>query len=243
MMGKSYQDLAKPEKEARQQTMLPDETSKISSSESSSHSSPARELDDAEAAVQWTLLDPLVKDLNRRSRYYLYHFANYLCAEYVVHDGPGRNPIRDLIPATSDNQLLLQVILANSAFHIHNLSNQPTRPSTSDHNHRDNLVAYYSSGTRFGGPFSTSYRDALVAKQQGLALLAEAVVAINPLNIDLILVSILLFINYDLIESGRDKWKVHMEGARRLIDLVGTPEFIQQPMSQLRTALLSDFLV
>ncbi|KAF2740124.1 hypothetical protein EJ04DRAFT_425235 [Polyplosphaeria fusca] len=250
MMGRSFEDLDKTKMEGQEQllqlstkiTRNPEDPSHSSSSESTG-SSPGSESSENGAAVQWTLIDPLVKDLNRQSRYYLYHFATHLCTEYVVHDGPGRNPIKDLVPATSNNPLLLQVMIANSAVHVHNLSSELFKPATLQFDRKPNLVAYYSGATRFGGPFNTSYRDALVAKQNGLSLLAQAVVSVNQFNVDLVLVSILLFINYDLIESGRDKWKVHMEGARRLITLFGTPEFRQQPMGQLRIALLSDFLV
>ena len=193
--------------------------------------------------VHWPLVDPLVKDLNQDSRYYLFHFAEQLCGDMVVYDEPGQNPIRDLIPATSDYPLLLEIILANSAFHVFNISREPMELSTYQDDRKPCLVAYYRAVSRFGGPLKSSYRDALIAKQHALSLLAQSVASVNESNIDLILVVILLFINYDLIESGKDKWKVHMEGARKLINMLGTPSFQQNPTSQLRKCLLSDFLV
>ncbi|KAF2867580.1 fungal-specific transcription factor domain-containing protein [Massariosphaeria phaeospora] len=191
------------------------------------------------------LTDPLLKDLTPNSRYYLFHFATQLCADMVTYDGPGQNPIRDLIPATSAHPLLLQIIVANSAFHVFNISRDPMSQSAYQQSQKPCLVAYYQAVSRFGGdgPLKSSYHDALIAKQHALSLLARGVAAVNVENIDLILVSILLFINYDLIESGKDKWKVHMEGARKLIDLLGTPAFMQHPMSKLRQCILSDFLV
>lgn len=189
------------------------------------------------------LVDPLLQDLNTHSRYYLYHFATQICEDLVIYDGPGQNPIRDLIPATTAYPSLLQIILANSAFHVFNISRDPMSQSPYQQDQKPCLVAYYQEVSRFGGPMKSSYRDALVAKQHALSLLAQSVASVNESNIDLILVVILLFINYDLIESGRDKWKVHMEGARRLIDLLGTPPYLQNPMSRLRLSVLADFLV
>ena len=193
--------------------------------------------------ISWSLVDPLIQDLNQHSRYYMYHYATQLCADMVVYDNYDQNPMRDLIPATSASPLLLQIILANSAFHVFNISEDSTSQSSYQPEKRPCLVAYYKAVSHYGGPLKTSYRDALIAKQQALSLLARSVAAVNESNIDLILATILLFVNYDLIESGKDKWKVHMEGGRRLIDLLGTSSFHPQAISKLRTHILADFLV
>jgi hypothetical protein len=105
------------------------------------------------------------------------------------------------------------------------------------------LVAYYQAVSRYGGPLQSSYRDALAAKTNALSLLAQSVASVTPANIDLVLVTILLFVNYTLVESGKDKWKVHMDGALSLIKLLGEPPYLQQPMSRLRLTILSDLLV
>ena len=196
-----------------------------------------------ETVVYPALIDPLVQDLSPNSRYYLYHFATQICEDLVVHDGPNQNPIRDLLPATAAYPALLHIILANSAFHVFNISRDPLTQSPYQQTQRRYLVAQYQAMSRYGGPMKSSYADALLAKQQALSFLAQSVLSVNETNIDLVLVVILLFINYDLIESGRDKWKVHMNGARQLIELLGTPPYLQQPMSRLRLSVLADFLV
>lgn len=197
----------------------------------------------ADTTIHWSLIDPLLKDLHRDFRYYLFHFARQLCADLVICDGPGQNPIRDLIPATAAHPLLLQVMVANSAFHVYNLSRETINTSLFGEDHKPCIVAYYRDVSRFGGPLKYSLRDALIAKQQALSLLGHAVASVNEMNFDVILVTILLFINYDLIESGKDKWKVHMEGARRLIKLLESDSFQQHQMTRLRKCLLSDLLV
>jgi hypothetical protein len=196
-----------------------------------------------EGPIQWPLLDPLLNDLSPHSRYYIYHFATQLCSDLVIYDGPGGNPIRDLIPATVAYPSLLQIILANSAFHVFNIVRDPMANSSYQTNDGESMPTYYRSIGKYGGPLKSSYSDALVAKQQALSLLAQSITDVNPSNIDIVLTAILFFINYDLIESGQDKWRVHMEGARKLINLLGTPSYMQKPMSRLRTYVLSDLLV
>jgi hypothetical protein len=193
--------------------------------------------------VHRTLVDPLVSDLNHHSRYYLHHFATQLCDVLVVYDMPGQNPIRDLIPTTSAYPLLLHVMVANSAFHVFNISRNPMSQSTYQADDSSTNATHLPVTALIGGPLQSSYRDALVAKQHALSLLAQSVATVDENNIDMILVTILLFVNYALVESGRDKWRVHMDGAWRLIRLLGEPPYLQKPMSKLRLTILSDFLV
>lgn len=203
----------------------------------------AAEEDETGIVLHRPLADPLVNDLDRNSRYYLYHFATQLCEDMVVYDMPGQNPIRDLIPATSDYPLLLHIIVANSAFHVFNISRNPMGQSAYQAKQSPCLIAYYQAVSRFGGPLQSSYRDALTAKTNALSLLAQNVASVTPSNIDLVLVTILMFVNYTLVESGKDKWKVHMDGALSLIKLLGEPPYLQKPMSRLRLTILSDLLV
>lgn len=194
--------------------------------------------------LQTALVDPLYQDLSPNSRYYLYHFVTQICMDLVIYDGgPGHNPFRDLVPATTAFPSLLHIILAGSAHHVFNISRDPIAPSSYQPEKRPCLVQYYQAVSRFGGPMKTSYADALLAKQQALSLMAQSVASVTPANIDVVLAAILMFINYDLIESGRDKWRVHIEGARQLIELLDRPPYLQQPMSKLRLTVLSDFLV
>lgn len=240
-MGKSYEERLATKKVSGAPQQPDIRTEELWRNDCIEEVIPARE--ETEVAVHWSLVDPLIQDLNPHSRYYIYHFSTQICEDLVIYDGPGQNPIRDLIPAISAYPSLLQIMLANSAFHVFNISRDPISQSPYQQDQKPCLVAYYQAVSKFGGPMRSSYQDALLAKQQALSLLAQLVSSVNESNIDLILVVILLFINYDLIESGRDKWKVHMEGARRLIDLLGTPPYLQRPMSRLRLSVLADFLV
>jgi hypothetical protein len=193
--------------------------------------------------VNPALVDPLVSDLDPHSRYYMHHFATRLCDVMVVYDMPGQNPIRDLIPAVSAYPSLLHVMVANSAFHVYNISRNPMSQSMYQADSTASGTVGLPVTSYAEGPLKSSYRDALVAKQQALSLLAKGIVTVDETNIDFVLVTILLFVNYALVESGRDKWRVHMDGAWRLIRLLGEPPYLQNPMSRLRLTILSDFLV
>ena len=194
--------------------------------------------------LQTTLVDPIYQDLSPNSRYYLYHYVTQICMDLVIYDGgPGHNPFRDLVPATTAFPTLLHIILAGSAHHVFNISRDPITPSSYQPEKSPCLVQYYQTVSRFGGPMKTSYADALLAKQQALSLMGQSVASVTPANVDVILAAILMFINYDLIESGQDKWRVHIEGARQLIELLDRPPYLQQPISKLRLTVLSDFLV
>jgi hypothetical protein len=236
MMGKSYEE-RKAIEEAKPQTPAITWESDVAQDQ--------RQAGEAESAMvlHRPLDDPLVNDLDRHSRYYLYHFATRLCDDMVVYDMPGQNPFRDLIPATSAHPLLLHIIIANSAFHIFNMSHKPIGQSAYQREQIPSLVAYHQAVSGYGGPLQSSYRDALTAKTQALSLLAQSVASVDASNIDLVLVTILLFVNYTLVESGQDKWKVHIDGAMHLIKLLGEPPYLQQPMSRLRLTILSDVLV
>ncbi|CAI6332751.1 unnamed protein product [Periconia digitata] len=204
---------------------------------------PNDQREDTTETVSWPLLDPLLRDLSPPARYYLHHFAENLCETLVVYDAPGQNPMRDLIPAIKSHPSLLQIILANSAFHIYNTTKEPLKQSSYQQASESCLVVRNQDICRPGGPMKLYYRDALVAKQKALSLLAQVVTSVNNSNIDMVLAVILFFINYDLIESGRDNWKVHMEGAKKIVDLLGTPAYQQRPISRLRLHVISDFVV
>ena len=254
MMGKTFEALDTRTKSYHKSQSDPQEASDAGTTMAVTNPEPVAFADPdsarpahTDATLQWALVDPLVKDLDAHSRYYLYHFAIQICSDIVILDGPGQNPIRDLIPATSTYSLLRYVIIANSALHVHNLSQQPLEPTKHFEDSNSCITAYKRAVTRFGGPFQSSYRDALVAKQSGLALLCQSLQSVNESNFDILLAAVILFINYDLIESGKDSWKVHFEGARKLINLLGDPHFTtltaSAPMSRLRTCLLADSLV
>jgi hypothetical protein len=89
-----------------------------------------------------------------------------------------------------------------------------------------------------------SYNHALAAKQRALYLLNSALTSITTVDVDVTLAVVLLFIEFELIDSGRDNWKFHINGARTIIEtLCRSDKSMQYAMSPLRRCLISNCLV
>ncbi|MCJ1458314.1 hypothetical protein MMC28_008685 [Mycoblastus sanguinarius] len=171
--------------------------------------------------------------------------ASDVCRDLVLYDIPKHNPFRELIPLTHQHSVLLQIIIANSALHMSNACQKSLVLDTTAflHRHRTSLL---------GSPCSSSsaiqqlesYNDALAAKQRALYLLKSALNSIASVDIDVTLAVVLLFIEFELIDSGRDNWRYHINGARTIIEtLCGSNISTQTAMSPLRSCLISNCLV
>ena len=213
-----------------------------------------------------SLTDPLVQDVNHVSRKYLFYcelpspscsvpdtslinvritVASDVCRDLVLYDIPKHNPFRELIPLTHQHPVLLQIIIANSALHMSNACQKslvlatPTFPLR----HRTSpLTSPRSSSSATHQP--ESYNDALAAKQRALHLLKSALTNIASVDIDVTLAVVLLFVEFELIDSGRDNWRHHINGTRMIIETLCGPSIsTQTAMSPLRSCLISNCLV
>jgi hypothetical protein len=173
--------------------------------------------------------------------------AGDVCKDFVLYDTAKDNPFRQLIPMARHHPMLLQAIIASSALHMSNASKLlPGAPSifttpASTENSPD-LVGPLSIG------HSTSYReafqDALRSKQQALCLLNSAIGNLASANVDAILAAVLLLVGFELIDSGRDSWKYHINGARMIIQkLIASDSAKGTSFSPLRSWLVSNCLV
>ncbi|KAI9041328.1 Zn(II)2Cys6 transcription factor [Aspergillus affinis] len=168
-----------------------------------------------------SLVDPLLQDLGSRNARYIYHFDQIFCKEIVIYDTPNLNPVRQLLAYLSEYPMLREVFVATSACHLYYLSPAHARSET-------------------------VYRDALVAKQKALHLLNQALSDLASADIDLIVAAILVLMYLEWIDSGTDVWRIHLEGAKRLINCLrrqtGSPA-ISSPARILRRWLVSELLV
>ncbi|KAK1471076.1 hypothetical protein CCUS01_06190 [Colletotrichum cuscutae] len=153
-------------------------------------------------SAPWTLVDPLFQGVEHHYRHYLSYFTTRVCRDLVSWDLPDRNPFRSLIPLTKAHPLLQHIIVAASAAHMSNLSRALSSDPESDLNARQALT------------------DALVAKHKALRLLSSALQDIGGVGGDVVLASVLFFVNVELIESGHGGWKPHLEGAGRIMTLL-----------------------
>ncbi|KAI5464895.1 fungal-specific transcription factor domain-containing protein [Mariannaea sp. PMI_226] len=175
------------------------------------------------ATTPWVLVDPLFQDMKYSQRQYLAYFSSRLCRDFVADDVPERNPFRSLLPLTQFHPLLHQVIIAASAAHMYNRSRPWLSPGSLD---------------RGDGPRQLLV-DALVAKQQVLQMMSTALQNIDSIDGDVLLASVLFLINVELIESGKNNWKAHLEGAGRIMSILP----VSTVNESLRNYLFSDCFV
>ncbi|KAI4723782.1 hypothetical protein E4T49_08491 [Aureobasidium sp. EXF-10728] len=161
--------------------------------------------------VPRTLKDPLVQDLDASLRFYLSYYNSDVCPNLVLYDGPLQNPFRELIPLTHQNPILLQIVIANSALHMSNASQRSSRSLDSNVRACLQTCNHESTGR---------LRDALVAKQRALVMLNHALANPNYSTIDIILAVMVLFIEFELMDSGRNDWRHHIEGVRAMIKAI-----------------------
>ncbi|OGM46538.1 hypothetical protein ABOM_004591 [Aspergillus bombycis] len=204
------------------------------------------ERDDLRAPLYMSPIDPLFQDMDNPSRRYLCHFATTLCEDLVIADVPNENPFRSLIPTCRDHPILLHIIVANAAMHISSMSR------SSFDSHMDSVRTPFP-GNSFVKPLSPTRHstdsptgatlDALSAKHKAIHLLKRALENLPSTDVDLVVTVILLFINLELIDSGKNAWRAHVEGAMKLISTLKpfTNDQIS-PVALIRDRITSDCL-
>ena len=168
--------------------------------------------------------------------------ASHVCRDLVLYDIPKHNPFRELVPLTHQHPVLLEIIIANSALHMTNAYQKSlVFHTTADSFHHRTSLKCSPGSSSSENLQSESYTDALAAKQRALHLLKSALTSIASVDIDVTLAAVLLFIEFELIDSGRNNWRFHINGARTIIEtLCRLSISTQTPMSPLRSCLISN---
>ncbi|KAI3318132.1 hypothetical protein HD806DRAFT_549477 [Xylariaceae sp. AK1471] len=161
-----------------------------------------------------SLADPLLQDLSASKRHYLSYFASRFCQDLVVHDSAelGTNPFRELIPMSQTYSYLQHIIIAVSAVHYYHA----IRNATSEKGECSGLAR-------------NALIHALHARQEAIRELIAVIQrrhsdnnrAESQADQDALLATVLFFINFTLIDSGRDGWKNHLTAASRLLSAHG----------------------
>ncbi len=171
--------------------------------------------------------------------------ASDVCRDLVLYDSPKHNPFRELIPLAHQSSALLQVIIANAALHMSNACHKSlvlktATPPPRHHTSTKGSPRSKSCATQSPGP----YKDALAAKQRALHLLKSALADLASTDIDATLAVVLLLVDFELIDSGQDNWRHHINGARTIIEIcLGSNATTCTAMSPLRSSLISNYLV
>lgn len=215
--------------------------------------------------------DPLFQDLDQNSRFFLSYCKStclvsfprkadilclelllssttvdtHVCKDLVIYDKPYQNHYRDLLPFTREYKSLLHVILATSALHFSNALERHHTISTAELS-SDLAVTEKSSGSI--NPLVASpqgvYHYALIAKQRALRLLSLELRDPTQTNIMVTLACVLLFIDLELIDSGKNNWRPHVEGSRMLMEHLASVQDIRAvPTGFLMDSLISGCLV
>ncbi|KAI0399460.1 fungal-specific transcription factor domain-containing protein [Xylaria palmicola] len=168
--------------------------------------------DELHPTIRISLADPLLQDLSGSSRHYLSYFASRICQDLVVYDSVerGTNPFRELIPMSQTYSYLQHIIIAVSAVHYyHTIKNARSDIAGRSRAAQDALV------------------DALRARQAAIRELIDIIQeqgtgdhhAETQADQDALLATVLFFVNFTLIDSGRGGWKDHLTAAGRLLSL------------------------
>ncbi|KAH8598856.1 fungal-specific transcription factor domain-containing protein [Bisporella sp. PMI_857] len=160
-------------------------------------------------SIQGALVDPIFQDVNHLTRFYLNYYAHKLSTEAVLIDFPGQNPYKDLMALIGTSPLLLKTILAVSA-----------RDFTNFKTYSDSLLAWSSLPSENNSSLqSPSKYHALSFKQSALTQLRNDLQQTPTLDHHVLFACISLFVFIEVLESGKDAWRVHLEGAKQLVQL------------------------
>lgn len=168
--------------------------------------------------------------------------ASNVCPDLVLYDAPYSNPFRTLIPLTPYYPCLFQIIIATSALHMSNASKGNLAASSINSTYGESEYSLVLKSFKFSSENHGDY--ALKAKHQALGLLNLAINNMRPEDLDGILATVLLFVQFEIMDSGQNLWKDHIRGAKALIGMVFRSESnSSEPMSTLRRCLVSNCLV
>jgi hypothetical protein len=169
--------------------------------------------------------------------------ASDVCKDLILYDSPKENQFRELIPLAHNYPMLLEIIVATSAMRMSHASQKSawSHAATGLICHSTNPTA---SQHQYSGAYPQARSHALVAKFKALKLLQSALSGEVTIDLDVVLAVVLLFVEFELLDSGRDNWIHHIDGARKIIEkLCGSNVVTARSMSPLRRCLVSNCLM
>jgi hypothetical protein len=82
----------------------------------------------------------------------------------------------------------------------------------------DTQTSHAPIASRFGSQASRqAFIDALAAKQKALYLLKPALEHLDSVGGEVVLAAVLFFMNFELIDPGSRGWRLHLEGAAKIM--------------------------
>ncbi|PGH26823.1 hypothetical protein AJ80_01402 [Polytolypa hystricis UAMH7299] len=168
------------------------------------------------------LTDPVFQDMDELSRHYLTYYDRQFCWLMVLFETRNRNPYRRLLQMVGTSPALCAAIAAIGSCHnlqtLHYSRKSCFDKGTASRLPRSSLQDGDEQFIKSPDPMvRTVYQHVLMFKQRALYLLERSLSDPEQRGEETTIASALLLIILDLVESGRDGWKVHVEGAKRLI--------------------------
>ncbi|KAE8358399.1 fungal-specific transcription factor domain-containing protein [Aspergillus caelatus] len=171
--------------------------------------------------------DPYASSLDKVSKYYLYYYSKCVCKLFVMYDSK-RNPLRNVIPAALSDSVLLTSIIALSARHMANGGQ-----------------SFYELGTSSLPALTDAHHNALWFKYKAIQELSHTLSDQKLYKNDTVIASAFLLIFLDLLESGSDKWNIHLEGVKKLITQIqpvgsgrGTEQRLGETVEEMRNFII-----
>ncbi|OJD17437.1 hypothetical protein AJ78_02462 [Emergomyces pasteurianus Ep9510] len=167
-----------------------------------------------------TLVDPLFQGLDKISRYYLTYYDRKFCGLMVLFEVPHNNPYRRLLQMVNDSSGVCAAMAAIGAcHHLHVLHYSGESPF--DSFSLKNKEGSFEDGEQFACSPNPNVRLAhqhlLLLKHRALCQLEQSLSNPRTRGDDASIASALLLMVLDMVESGRGAWKLHVEGAKRLL--------------------------
>ncbi|EER45623.1 C6 finger domain-containing protein [Histoplasma capsulatum H143] len=170
--------------------------------------------------IPLTLIDPLFQGLDKISRHYLTYFDRNFCKLMVLFEVPHNNPYRRLIQMVNVSSGLCAAMAAIGAcHHLHILhysdQSQPVERSCKS---KGSLLEDGEQFARSPNPnVRVAYQHLLLLKHRALCQLEQTLSNPKTRGEDAPIASALLLMVLDMVESGRGTWKLHVEGAKKLL--------------------------
>ncbi|OAX82598.1 hypothetical protein ACJ72_03051 [Emergomyces africanus] len=182
-----------------------------------------------------TLVDPLFQGLDKISRYYLAYYDRKFCGLMVLFEVPHNNPYRRLLQMVSDSSGVCAAMAAIGAcHHLHVL--HYSGESTFDSFSLKNKGGSFEDGEQFARSpnpnVRIAYQHLLLLKHRALSQLEKSLLNSRGRGEDASIACALLLMVLDMVESGRGSWKLHVEGAKRLLQSRFSP-LVEQNANEL----------
>ncbi|KAF5489080.1 Acriflavine sensitivity control protein acr-2 [Colletotrichum siamense] len=161
--------------------------------------------------------DPMLHQYGIKSVEYISYYEQRCCMECSIYDEKSVNPFRRFMPMALSNPLVHHTIVSLAAHH--RARSEITLQSPEKHGllfHKAILDSVEPSDTATSLQLrSRDFADALMHKQQAITHMRLALTGSTPS--DAVIVSTLLLIWVELLESGYRSWKYHLGGMRALL--------------------------